>query len=117
MPRKPRFFLPGVSAHIVQRGNNRMTTFREECDYQRYLQLLFDAARREGVDVHSYVLMTNHVHLLVTPNDSDSISLMMQRIGRRYVAEFNSRYRRCGTLWEGRFKACAVASAIWRRGI
>lgn len=110
MPRKPRFFLPGVSAHIVQRGNNRMATFCDDGDYQRYLQLLFDAARREGVHVHCFVLMTNHVHLLVTPSQSNSISVMMQRVGRTYVAEFNSRYRRSGTLWEGRFKACAVAS-------
>jgi putative transposase len=87
-----------------------MATFREDRDYSRFLQLLFDAAKQENVDIHSYVLMTNHVHLLVTPHDRDAVSLVMQRVGRIYVSEFNSRYRRSGTLWEGRFKACNVAS-------
>ena len=74
MPRKPRFFVPGVAAHIVQRGHARDPVFFENCDYQTYLGLLHDASLRHQCDIHAYVLMTNHIHLLVTPGDTDGIS-------------------------------------------
>lgn len=108
MPRKPRMYLPGVPCHIIQRGNNRDATFFAEQDYQFYLECLRDAKDKYNVDVHAYVLMTNHVHLLMTPSTKESISLVMQSVGRRYVQYVNLEYRRTGTLWESRHKASIV---------
>ncbi len=108
MPRKPRMYLPGAPFHIIQRGNNRDATFFAEQDYQYYLECLYDATRRYHADVHVYVLMTNHVHLLMTPAHKESISLVMQSVGRRYVQYINKEYRRTGTLWESRHKASLV---------
>ena len=108
MPRKPRMYLPGVPSHIIQRGNNRDATFFAEQDYLFYLECLHDATQRYKVNVHAYVLMTNHVHLLMTPVNTDSISLTMQSVGRRYVQYINKEYRRTGTLWESRHKSSLV---------
>ena len=108
MPRKPRMYLPGIPCHVIQRGNNREATFFAEHDYQFYLECLHDATQRYQVKVHAYVLMTNHVHILMTPEASESISLTMQSIGRRYVQYVNKAYRRSGTLWEGRHKASVI---------
>ncbi len=113
MPRKPRFFVPGYAAHLVQRGNNRSATFFEQKDYETYLCLLAEAASRYGCEIHAYVLMTNHVHLLASLYERESISRMMQYIGRHYVPYINQKYRRTGTLWEGRFKACPVANSSY----
>ncbi len=108
MPRKQRFFLPGVPAHLVQRGNNRQAVFYDDSDYRAYLGWLVEGAQRYGCAIHAYVLMTNHVHLLLTPRDRDSISRVLQYVGRRYVPYVNHRYGRTGTLWEGRFKASVI---------
>jgi putative transposase len=108
MPRKPRMYLPGVPCHVIQRGNNRDATFFAEQDYQYYLECLYDAARKYHVKIHAYVLMTNHVHLLMTPQLKESISLVMQSIGRRYVQYVNKEYKRTGTLWESRHKASLI---------
>ncbi len=108
MPRKQRFFLAGVPAHLVQRGNNRQAVFYDDSDYRAYLGWLVEGAQRYGCAIHAYVLMTNHVHLLLTPRDRDSISRLLQYVGRRYVAYVNHRYGRTGTLWEGRFKASVI---------
>ena len=108
MPRKPRMYLPQVPCHVIQRGNNREATFFAEQDYQYYLECLKDASCRYGVSIHAYVLMTNHVHLLMTPEKVESISLTMQSLGRRYVQYINKEYRRTGTLWESRHKASLV---------
>jgi putative transposase len=97
-----------VPQHVIQRGNNRQPCFLAAEDYIAYLQDLTDAARHGSCAVHAYVLTTNHVHLLVTGVELGSVSRMMQWLGRRYVACFNTRYRRTGTLWEGRFKASLV---------
>lgn len=110
MARLPRLDLPGVPQHVIQRGNNRQACFAAEDDYVRYREDLADAAAVCGCAVHAYVLMTNHVHLLVTGTARGDVSKMMQRLGRRYVACFNARYHRSGTLWEGRFKASLVDS-------
>ena len=110
MARQPRFDLPGIAQHVVQRGVDRQPCFAQESDYQRYLQEFSEAADNHDCAIHAYVLMTNHVHLLVTPVEVGGVSHMMQAIGRRYVGSFNSRYRRTGTLWEGRFKAAVVGS-------
>lgn len=110
MARLPRLDLPGVPKHIVQRGNNRLPCFLDDGDRLRYLQLLREALHATGCQLHAYVLMDNHVHLLVTPPAHGSIGRMMQRLGRSYVALFNGRHGRTGTLWEGRYKACLVDS-------
>lgn len=108
MPRKPRIYLPDVPSHIVQRGNDRNPCFFEEENYLFYLECLTDACRRYSVAVHAYVLMTNHVHLLMTPESVKGISLVMQLVGNRYVQYINKTYRRSGTLWEGRHKASLI---------
>ena len=113
MARHPRLILPGVALHLVQRGNNRNACFREDSDYLTYLAQLRQLARRYGCDVHAYCLMTNHVHLLLTPADPGACALLMRDLGRSYVPYFNRRYRRTGTLWEGRFRSCLTESAAY----
>ena len=113
MPRKPRFFLPNVPVHVVQRGNNRQPIFFDEADYIAYLGWLEEAARRWACSVHAYVLMTNHVHLLLTPEGADGVSRALQYLGRRYVAYINDTYQRSGTLWEGRFKSSLVQTETY----
>jgi len=108
MPRKPRFYQPDVPAHVVQRGNNRQTVFFFDDDYQAYLAWLKEGCERHGCFIHAYVLMTNHVHLLVTPDSSDAISRMIQFVGRNYVTYVNHRHGRSGTLWEGRHKGSVI---------
>ncbi len=108
MARKPRPFVPGAAMHVVQRGNNRQATFFDERDYGVYLEALAYASEAEAVPLHAYVLMTNHVHLLVTPPRAESLSRFMQALSRCYVRYVNRTYRRTGTLWEGRFKAGVV---------
>jgi putative transposase len=108
MPRKTRMYVPGVPAHIVQRGNNRDATFFCDEDFIYYKEVLGDGLRRYGATLHAYCLMTNHVHLLMTPSYKDSISRVMQHIGRNYVFYVNHNYSRTGTLWEGRHKSCMV---------
>lgn len=110
MPRKPRFTLPGMPQHIIQRGNNREPCFLAEDDYQCYLTELSEVATKFDCKVHAYVLMTNHAHLLITPFTEQGISNLMQALGRRYVYYFNKTYRRTGTLWEGRYKSCLIES-------
>ena len=113
MPRKPRFNLPGYPQHVIQRGNNREPCFYAESDYRRYLEELTEIAAKYSCQVHAYVLMTNHVHLLVTSHVDYGLSQMMQELGRRYVYYINHQYRRTGTLWEGRFKASLVDSETY----
>jgi len=110
MARLPRFDLPGIPQHVIQRGNDRHACFATDGDYRQYMQQLREAALKHDCAVHAFVLMTNHVHLLVTPASAGAISRMMQAVGRRYVGSFNARYRRTGTLWEGRFKAALIDS-------
>ena len=110
MPRKPRFNLQGVPQHVVQRGNNREPCFFAEEDYQRYLADLSESAVKYSCRIHAYTLMTNHVHLLVTPMVDYGISNMMQALGRRYVYYINKSYNRTGTLWEGRYKSSLIDS-------
>jgi putative transposase len=100
--------LPSVPLHIIQRGNNRMPCFGVQNDYLVYLDMLRECASDSGCAVHAYVLMSNHVHLLLSPDDGDSASAMMRRLGQRYVQYFNRRHARTGTLWEGRFRSCVV---------
>ena len=110
MPRKPRMFVPGIPAHLVQRGNNRQATFFEKQDYTFYLDTLSSGLRRYDAVLHAYCLMSNHVHLLVTPNREDSIPRIFQHVGRIYVLYINKKYKRTGSLWEGRYK-CSLINA------
>jgi len=110
MPRVPRPVIPGHPLHLIQRGNNRVTSFVDADDYWYYKRVLRESSVREGCAVHAYVLMTNHVHLLVTPDSVRGPARMMQAIGRRYVRYFNDRYSRTGTLWEGRYRSTIVDS-------
>ncbi len=98
MSRQPRPDLAGIPQHVVQRGNDRQPCFFAEADYRRYLVNLREASLRHGCAVHAYVLMTNHVHLLVTPGTVGAVSRMMQTLGRHYVPYINSTYRRTGSL-------------------
>lgn len=110
MPRRARLSIAGVPWHIIQRGNNRSACFFAERDYRLYLQFLQELARRFDCAVHSYVLMTNHVHLLLTPEWKNSAALLMKHLGQRYVQYVNRTYGRSGTLWEGRFRSCLTQS-------
>lgn len=108
MPRKPRFFLPGMPVHIVQRGHSREPVFFEDNDYSTYLRRLKEGAERYKVDIHAYVLMTNHIHILATAGDTDGITRMMQYVGRHYVPYINYTYGSSGSIWEGRYKASLI---------
>ena len=108
MSRLPRLYFPACGQHVIQRGNNREACFYKEADYKAYLSFLKEAASKYQVSIHAFVLMTNHVHLLVTPRDEEGISRMMQALGRKYVQYFNFTYGRTGTLWEGRYKSTLV---------
>ena len=110
MPRRARMYLPGLPYHVVQRGNNREACFIEAENYEFYLHLWEDQARRYGLAVHAYVLMTNHVHFLVTPEQDHAVSNTMKVVGSRYAQYINKKYRRTGTLWEGRHRASLVHS-------
>ena len=108
MPRRARLRVAGYPVHVIQRGNNRTACFYAEEDYSLYLHRLAEEAERFGCAVHAYVLMTNHVHLLLTPVTADGPSFMMKHLGQRYVQHVNRTYRRSGTLWEGRFRSSIV---------
>jgi len=110
MARKLRICPAKIPQHIIQRGNNRQVCFAAEADFAAYTQWLTEAAEHYGVQVHAWVFMINHVHLLATPLEDGAVSAMMQCIGRRYVRYFNMVYLRTGTLWEGRFKSCLIHS-------
>lgn len=113
MARLPRVCPAGIPQHIIQRGNNRQVCFGGPEDMAAYLYWLKKYTQQFAVDVHAWVLMTNHVHLLVTPSTGDGVSKFMQALGRHYVRYFNREYRRSGTLWEGRFKSCLVQSETY----
>ena len=108
MARLPRLTLAGYPHHIILRGNNRQAIFMDMADFQRMLALLQAHATEQGVQVHAYVLMSNHLHLLLTPLQNDSLPKMMQAVGRTYVLYFNKRHGRSGTLWEGRYRSALI---------
>lgn len=108
MPRRPRILLDGVPLHVVQRGHNRGPCFFAEENYRAYLHWLAHGLKAHGIALHAYVLMTNHVHLLVTPERAIELPKLLISIGRRYVQYVNRSYRRTGTLWDSRYKASVV---------
>ena len=110
MARLSRVSPIGIPQHVIQRGNNRQVCFASDGDMRAYLNWLKEFSEKYSVDVHAWVLMTNHVHILCTPNEEGAVSKMMQSIGRMYVRYFNCSYHRSGTLWEGRFKSNLIQS-------
>ena len=108
MARLTRVCPVGVPQHIIQRGNNRQVCFASEQNFAAYSGWLKDYSKKYQVDIHAWVLMTNHVHLLCTPRVENAVSSMIQALGTQYVRYFNSSYKRIGTLWEGRFKSCLI---------
>ena len=113
MPRRPRVHLDGVPLHIVQRGHNREPCFFGEEDYQAYLHWLGEALKKERCALHAYALMTNHVHLLITPTHAESIPRLIIALGRRYVQYINTTYRRTGTLWDSRYKSSLIQAETY----
>jgi putative transposase len=113
MARLPRFVIPGQPQHIILRGNNRTEIFCADADYQFYLEKLQQACTTHGCELHAYVLMTTHVHLLITPQEEQSLAKAIQMLGRYYVQYYNYSYRRTGTLWEGRYKATLIDSETY----
>lgn len=113
MARLGRYFLPDQPLHVIQRGNNRQAIFFSDADREHYLAWLLAAAREHGCQIHAYVLMTNHVHLLLTPQKADSLPRLMQSLGRRYVRYLNHARERTGTLWEGRYRAAPIDSEAY----
>ena len=108
MARLPRLTLTNYPHHVILRGNNRQVIFSGESDMRRMLSLLEEHSMVQGVDVHAYVLMGNHLHLLLTPRRDGALSLMMQSVGRSYVRAFNQAHGRTGTLWEGRYRSSLI---------
>ncbi len=113
MPRRTRIHLPGLPLHIVQRGHNRDACFFAEEDYLTYLHWLGEALRESGCALHAYVLMTNHVHLLVTPTNAMKVPKLIISMGRRYVQYINTTYRRTGTLWDSRYKSSLIQAETY----
>ena len=111
MPRQSRLVLPGVALHVIQRGNNRQACFQRDGDYLLYLLHLRELASKHGCAVHAYCLMTNHVHLLMTPPAEDALAALMRNLGQWYVQYVNRSYGRTGTLWDGRYRSCIAESA------
>ena len=110
MARQPRVTPPGVPLHIIQRGNNRQAMFHDDEDRGLFSAWLSQYARERHVVIHAWVYMTNHIHLLLTPQEDRGLPAMMQALGRQYVRYFNKRHKRTGTLYEGRYKSCIVDS-------
>lgn len=108
MARLPRLTVPGYPHHLIQRGNNCQAIFADTADYRLLLALIDEHAKAQQIAIHSYVLMSNHFHLLATPETENGIPQMMQAVGRRYVQQFNRRHGRTGTLWEGRYKSTLI---------
>ncbi len=108
MPRRPRIHLPGLPIHLVQRGHNREACFFSDEDFLAYREWLGEALKKSGCALHAYVLMTNHVHLLLTPPSSQAVSQLVMSLGRRYVQYINKTYKRTGTLWDSRYKSSLV---------
>lgn len=108
MARLGRFFVADQPLHVIQRGNNRQAIFFADEDYVLCRRWLAEAADAYGCAIHAYVLMTNHVHFLLTPKKKNSLPRMMQSLGRRYVRHINDAHERTGSLWEGRYRAAPI---------
>lgn len=108
MARLARLAVAGLPHHIIQRGHHEQLIVLDDEDRKLFLQILRESSAATGVSIHAYALLDDHVHLLATPREAQGLSSMMQALGRRYVAAFNRRHCRRGTLWEGRFRATVI---------
>ena len=108
MARLSRLVIPGLPHHVTQRGNGRAQTFFTNEDYAFYRDLLAESCRAAGVEVWAWVLMPNHVHLILTPSDSDGFRRSLAVVHRRYAARIHTRQKRTGHFWQGRFGAVAM---------
>lgn len=113
MGRPRRVCIPGVSLHLINRGNNRVAIFDDDFDYEWFLAILRRAAERHGVSVHVLALMTNHFHFIVTPHGELALPKMMQELGTRYVRYYNRNHGRTGTLWNGRYRAIPISDDLY----
>jgi putative transposase len=113
MARLPRFVLPEYPQHVIQRGHNAQRILFDEADYWFLWERLGAGAAKFQCDIHAYVLMPTHLHLVVTPHAQDGIGKMMQYVGRYYVQYFNQRYDCTGTLWDGRYRATLIDPSQW----
>lgn len=113
MPRRPRVHIDGVPLHIVQRGHNRQPCFFAEEDYFAYLHWLAEALKEAQAALHAYALMTNHVHLLLTPERAEAVPKLVISLGRRYAHYINTTYRRTGTLWDSRYKSSLIQAETY----
>lgn len=110
MARLPRIVIPNQPLHIMHRGNNKQNIFESEEDMTRIKEDIESALLKSGCSLHAYVIMTNHLHLLITPHDEKQLAVFMQSMANKYVRYFNAKHQRTGTIWEGRFKSCLVDS-------
>src|SRR5205085_1078549 len=113
MPRQARFIVPDMSLHVIQRGHNRNACFSHDTDRMVYLGNLAELLRKTGCALHAYCLMSNHIHMLLTPSNAHACATMMRNLGQRYAQYFNRRYERSGALWQGRYRSCLVASSAY----
>jgi putative transposase len=113
MPRQARFIVPDIALHVIQRGHNRNACFSHDTDRLVYLTNLAELLRKTGCALHAYCLMSNHIHMLVTPPNAHACATLMRNLGQRYAQYFNRRYGRTGALWEGRYRSCLVDSAAY----
>ncbi len=113
MARQIRHFVPNQPVMVLLRGNNRSPIFNEPIDYKAFISWLIDVAGMHRCDIHAYVLMPDHLHLLLTPWYETSLPKLLQAVGRRYVRYFNDRYQRSGTLWEGRYRSALIDSQTY----
>jgi len=111
MARLARFVLPEVPHHVTQRGNGRQRTFFSDADYGLYRDLLKDHCAKAGVSVWSWVLMPNHVHLILTPSHADGLRAALSRVHRIYAGHIHTREKRTGHFWQGRFGCVAMDEA------
>ena len=111
MARLARLCSVVIPQHIIQRGNNRQICFNDDEDFAAYAHWLKEFSDKYHVNIHAWVFMTNHVHLLATPTAPNAVSLMMQSLGKQYLRYYNHTYKRTGTLWEGRYKSCVVQTS------
>ena len=110
MARLPRIVIPNQPLHIMHRGNNRQDIFESEEDMTRIREDIAYGLEKSGCRLHAYVLMTNHLHLLITPESKEQLAIFMQAMANKYVRYFNAKHHRTGTIWEGRYKSCLVDS-------
>ncbi len=110
MARLPRIVIPNQPLHIIHRGNNRQNIFKSEDDMVRIKEDIKHSLSKSNCSLHAYVIMTNHLHLLITPDSKEQLAIFMQSMANRYVRYFNAIHHRTGTIWEGRFKSCLVDS-------